>query len=312
MYANEIIKGKINGGAYLLDGGDDYLLKTAVEAFCALLPKNSLSLHIVDEFYDVNEIFSPLFVFNPDDEPNVVIVRFPDAKLDSAAHSRLKKLLSSEIAPNFLVFANAPYLNAEEKKLTVAIDCGKPNKSGCVNYICGMLPCGIETSAAYLIADYTQCNMAKISNECRKLASYCEGKRVTVNDVNLLVAEDRELQLYAFANDIVSGKNSAAMRELDKMRSLGVAPAFMLSTLVTSFQRMLYAAISPLGNEELAKIMNIKPYAVQKARESKNFGKARLNSILDMLVGYEYKFKSGEMSDAAAFDCAVSELLSKE
>lgn len=72
---------------------------------------------------------------------------------------------------------------------------------------------------------------------------------------------------------------------------------------------MLHCALSKLDNKALSEIFNVKEYAILKAREKNSYTKIKLKNTVDMLIEYEYKFKSGEMSDQTALNCVVSHLL---
>jgi DNA polymerase III delta subunit len=150
--------------------------------------------------------------------------------------------------------------------------------------------------------------MARIVLEKEKLLAYCGEKRITWQDVEAVVPKDIEWQVYEFSNNIVAGKNGLALEQIAKLKRSKEEPAGLLAMLTSQFRRMLYAAISPLTNEELSELWKIKPFAVQKARES-GWGKVKLRKAVVMLSEYEHKFKSGRITDAAAFDNAVLRLM---
>ena len=312
MNALEIKSTNLLGGAYLLEGNDDFLINIAENAFRAILPPDSLSLYFIDKIKSISEISSTLNVYSFDGSPNVVIIRDTLPKLDDESHKELLKILQSQINPNYLVFRNCEFLNAQEKKLLTVINCEKVSKPVCLSYIENLFPYGINNMAANVLADYMEYDLAKIKNESIKLIAYCGKNKITLSDVEALVTEDKDIQVFAFVNNIVTKNFAQAIKQLEKMRLYGYAPAKMLSTLINQFQRIFYCAISPLSNSEIAKVLGIKEYAVKKAREIKGFSKMQLKNTINMLLEYEYKFKIGEMSDSSAFNCAVSTLLSKE
>ena len=75
---------------------------------------------------------------------------------------------------------------------------------------------------------------------------------------------------------------------------------------------MLYASMSPLSDKELADLFRVKEYAITKVRENRKLSKKQLKTTLENLVSYEYKFKSGVMSEQTAFDAAITGLIAKE
>lgn len=308
----DVRKEEIKSGAYLLDGEDGFLVKTAEDLFRSMLPAASLSLYVIDRITDVNEILSCIGVYNFDGTPNVVIVRDADAKLDDKAHERLTALLSADISPDYLVFSGVNFLTNAEKKLVTTIDCSSPDKFKSIQYIEKLFPHGIDRNAASLLTDYTENNWAKINNEKTKLLAYCGERKVTADDVEALVPEDREVQIFAFANSIIAKNGDAALKQLEKMRKYGVSNAAILSSLSGQFQRMLYCSLSPLSDEELARVLKIKPFAVAKARQVRGFNQKQLKETLSVLSDLEYRFKSGVMSDETAVNLAVATLLAKE
>lgn len=308
MKAFELTKEALSGGIYYLNGNDSYWLKYAENIFRELLPQNSLSLFVFDKLYDINDAIGALFTLNFEGTANVVIVRDVDFKLDERAKKRLTEALNYDIAPNFLVLSNVKFLSAAKKKVT-EIDCERLDKYNCIKYAQKFFTYGIERKAIELLVDYASCDMARISVESDKLMDFCGETEVKLSDVSEIVAEDTELQLYEFVNNIVANKKSVAKKQMDKLLKRGEAPSYLLSALVNQFRRMLHCALSKLDNKTLSEIFNVKEYAILKAREKNNYTKVKLKNTIDMLIDYEYKFKSGEISDQTALNCAVSHLL---
>ena len=308
MDAFTLKKGDITGGAYLLKGDDGFLKKTAEKVFRSLLPDDSLSLYVFDRINDVKEITSCLGVYNFDGTPNVVLVKDTEKKFDEKDHKILSSVIKAGFTPDVLVFFGDGNLTTEKKLLT-EIDCSRPNKYRCLPIVRKLFPCGIEENAADLLVDYTDCDLAKIENESFKLLAYCDGRTVTVKDVENLVAEDREIKSFAFASNVIAKNKVSAMKILEKMRRYGESNASILSSLSSQFQRMLYCSLSSKSDEELAVVLRVKPYAVKMARQNKNISKKQLIDVFSMLLEYEYKFKSGVMSDETALNLALGKLL---
>ena len=64
---------------------------------------------------------------------------------------------------------------------------------------------------------------------------------------------------------------------------------------------MLYSALSPLSDGEVAKHLKIKEFAVKMARrQAKAFSVKRLKEIVDTLALYDEKFKQGYVEQNSA------------
>lgn len=312
MNALELNNDTLKGGAFVLTGDDTFMLSKAQTFFRNILPENSLSLFVLDRINSVNEIFASVGIINFDGSPNVILVRDSEVKFSESDHNQLVRFLKTQIAPDFLVFCNEKILNAAEKKLLTPISCEKPDRYTCMKYVDKLFPFGIERAAISMLLDYTDCNLAIIINESKKLIDYCGEKRVLVSDVDNLVTEDTDIQVFSLANSLAKGNKQIAMKQFEKLIKCNTQPVLLLATLISQFQRMLYCSISNLDDDSLAKVLSVKPYAVKKTRENISLSKVQLRTIVSKLLDFELKFKNGDISDGAAIECAMSYLISKE
>lgn len=311
MNASELNKDTLKSGVYYLNGNDSYWQKFAENVFKSLLPEDSLSLFIFEKLYDINDAINALFTLSFDGTANVIIVRDTDFKLDDKGRKRLIDAITSDISPNFIVFSNVNFLSASDKKKMQEINCNRLDKYSCKSFAQKLFTNGIDKKALDMLIEYTACDMARINVESEKLLAYCKENTVKVNDVFELVVEDTELQIYEFVNNIIGNNKAIAKKQMDKLLKRGEAPSYLLSALVNQFRRMLHCSLSKLDNKALSEIFNVKEYAILKSRENNSYTKIKLKNIIDMLISYEYKFKSGEMSEQTAFNCVVSSLFAE-
>ncbi len=312
VHASKLDKSVLTGGVYALQGTDCFWQKHAEKIFRSLLPEGSLSLRIIEKLTDVTEIFSAFGTISFSDDRTLVLVRDGESTLDEKAHKHLTAFLSTPIAPDILVFCGTNLLNNAELKQCNVISCAPSDKWECATHAENLFPCGIEQNAVRLLCELTGYDMSKISCEAIKLTAYTDGKKVTEQDVSDLVTESTETTVFNFANHIVEGKTKAAEKELEKLLKRGEKPATLLAILSNQFRRMLLCAITDCDDKQMADMLGIKEYAVQKTRAIKGYSRAKLRSANAMLTEYEYKFKSGVLTDEAAFRSAVSKLLAKE
>lgn len=322
--SSELNKTDLTYGVYYTVGGDGYWLGNAERIFRSLVEEGSLSLYVFDRLNSLSEAVDALNTYSFSAEPNVVIVKDSDYKLTENDRKTLKNLVCDEgylLFLNVKFFAekgkndkkkNAASLSSDEKKGYNAINCDKLDKFACARYAEKLFSCGIDRNAALLLADYCNCDMARINIEAGKLSDYCGEKKVVSDDVSEIVVEDTDLQIFMFVNSIVDGKNELAKKQLARLRKRGESPALLLSSLISQYRRMLYASMSPLSDKELADLFRVKEYAITKVRENRKLSKKQLKTTLENLVSYEYKFKSGVMSEQTAFDAAITGLIAKE
>lgn len=310
MNAAELTSDTVKSGIYNVCGDDLYFVDKVEEVFRGLTDENGLKIY--SEIRSIDEISDGVLTVSFFGEPNVVIVKLGDYKLDKRGHEQLKKILSVDVSPNYLVFINAAFLDAAEKKLMTEIRCARLRKPEIVNLVAREMGNRMERSAINTLVDYTNCDMARLNLELTKLKDYSGEGTITENVVKNLVVEDADLQIYQFVNSVVSGNNALALKQVDVLVKRGEAYNYLLASLILQFRRMLYGALSPLDDKALADILKVKEFAVTKARERSGFTKAQLKNTVDMLIGYELQFKSGIMSDKSAFESAVARLLAKE
>ncbi len=311
-HASQLQKDTITGGVYYLKGNDPYWLTQAESFFRSMLPEDSLSLRVLETVSDVTEILSAFDTFCLGDEHTIVIVKDDSFTMNDREHTALISLLQSELTTDFLVFCNSPFLTNAEIKLCNVIDCSALDKFACSTYAEKLFPNGIEKKALQLLIELCGYNMAKIKSEAQKLNAYCDNTLVSYDDVEMLVVEDTESTVFLFSNCIVEGQLQKAERHLDKLIKRGEKPAMLLSILSNQFRRMLYCSITTLDNKQMAELLGIKEFAVEKTRKIKGYTQAKLRSCVAVLSECEFKFKSGIMSDETAFSIAVSKLLCKE
>lgn len=308
-------------GIYFTVGEDDYWLRHAEKTFRSLLPSDSFSLHVFDKVYSFADLLSALDTYGFSGDDNVVIVKDTDYKMTEADKEVLKNAVCDQ---GYLLFIKAKCFTdkkgdkksgvcftSDEKKLFNCINCDKSDKFSCARQAEKLFPYGIDRQAANLLAEFTNCDMARISVEAEKLSAYKQDK-ITVADVTELVVEDTDLQIFMFVNSIIDGKTTLAMKQLARLKKRGEGPSLLLAALISQYRRMFYASLSPLSDKELADMFKVKEFAIKKVRENRKISKKQLKATLEMLVSYEHKFKSGVMSEQTAFDAAIMSLVAQE
>lgn len=205
---------------------------------------------------------------------------------------------------NQLDFLNMQYLilvtvNAEKFDKSIMIDCTKLDRMDINKYILNYLSkvqLTIEEHAMDYLINATNSNMGKINSELNKLVSYCIDKDVIkLEDTTNLVSNSNEYYIYMLTNAI-DKKSYADYQKTLASISKNQSYAEIYSYMGKYFRRMQYIALSK-KDDELAKILTIKPYAIKIAREfiAKN-GVTYYTNLYQTYVELDHKIKSGKIS----------------
>ncbi len=317
MFARDISKKVLkDSSAFYLYGDDIYWIEYARDFFINLISTENRDINIktYDNLDSLAEIIFTLSSFGFNDEKQIIFVQDNKYKTNRDELNVLLQLLEEGIEPYILVFENVSFLTSQAKKVITSINCNKLDRFSLVPIIEARFQPphhdGIDRRASYLLLDYTNNEMARVDLECQKLLEYSAGQRITPKMIELLVTEDAEIQIYHFINCIVANNKDKAIMYLNRLLKKGQRRSYILASLINQYRRILHSAISPKSDAELAKIFKVKEYAIIKARQVHNLSVIKLKETLDMLVDYEYKFKSGIMNESMAFDTAMSKLLS--
>ena len=190
-------------------------------------------------------------------------------------------------------------VNASNLKSAEIIDCEKLDRADIQKYVMNYLyklNTSIEERALDFLIDATNGDMQKIVNELGKLSAYAiEDKVITLNTVTNLVSESQEYVIYMLTNAI-DNKDLTAYQKMITNMSKSQSVQEIYSYMGRYFRRMMYIAINK-NDDELSKILSIKPYAIKVARQNvKKNGVKFYANLYNKYVDLDYKIKSGEIS----------------
>ena len=192
-------------------------------------------------------------------------------------------------------------INADKLIVGEQIDCNKLDKKDISNYVLnylGKLNLSIHEQALDYLIDACSSDMSKINNELNKLVSYSIGENINIIDLELMtnmVSYSSEYVIYMLTNAI-DNKDYTNYQAIINQMNKSQSASEIFSYMGKYFRRMQYISINK-NDEELSKILNIKPYAIKMSRQniSKNGVKYYIN-LYQKYVDLDYKIKSGEIS----------------
>jgi DNA polymerase III delta subunit len=152
--------------------------------------------------------------------------------------------------------------------------------------------------------------MTRISVETEKLRGFtAEGEVLTARDIEEMVAPDTDFRVYELSDAAARGDRAAAFRIANAFIADKLPPVTLMSGLYSHFRRLLYAAITAGSSDEIARLLNVKPYAARAAAgQARRFTPRRLKRIADTFHDYETAVKSGKMNDYGAFILTIARI----
>lgn len=193
--------------------------------------------------------------------------------------------------------------NAEKLKNAETIECDKLDRTDISKYVLNYLAKNkqsIEERALDYLIEATNSNMTRISNELNKLTAYCvDMDLITIDIVTNLVSNTSEYAVYMLTNAI-DNKDFTTYQKIINEMSQNASMGEIFSYLGKHFKRMQYVALNK-NDDEIAKILNIKPYAVKMSRQqvAKNGIKFYIN-LYQKYIDLDYQIKSGKITPANA------------
>ena len=168
----------------------------------------------------------------------------------------------------------------------------------------------MDADAAQLMVRYCAQDAARMKLETEKLAYVLgENGRVTRAAVEEYVAKDVEYKIYELTQ-AASRRNFAQFSQiLYDMLGKGSDEHAVLAALTSHFRTLSEIAVSDAPDAEIAKTLGVRPYAVQKNRETvSRLGRARVCSLYEALYSLSSGAKSGLYGKSGALFTAIAEI----
>lgn len=171
----------------------------------------------------------------------------------------------------------------------------------------------ISRGAIEKLISYTGGNLSAIQNELKKLASYKDEGTIDEKDIDLLVKEKIDSNIFEAIEAISSGNKKLALNLLHKQLQKGEDPIYILMMYVYQFRNFLkvseYAERGERNNYDIAKKIGLHPFVVQKILvQISNFPLAKLKKIYKKLQVIDEKVKTGKGEIKTELDRFIVEI----
>jgi DNA polymerase III subunit delta len=169
----------------------------------------------------------------------------------------------------------------------------------------------IDGQAVRMLADFVGSNLRQLDNELEKLAVYAGSRRVTAEDVRLLVSDAGDALIWDLTDALSQRNGRKAMQTLYELRRGDANPFYLLTMIARQYRIMakVKEAMQAGGDPDaIARRVAEKPYPVQKAmQQSRQYSSQDLDAIMERLLEADVAMKTGADADTE-IDVLVAEL----
>lgn len=171
----------------------------------------------------------------------------------------------------------------------------------------------IDRRAAQHLVDYVGNDTRTLVTELEKLASYAgRGGRVTTTEIDLLVQDQHEHNLFAWIDSLSLRKRGEALQGLRSLLNEGQAAPYILFMLARQVRILLATrelAAQRLRANDIASTLRLNPFIVKKALDQvRSFGPGELETLHDHILDMDYATKTGRIQADIALDMLVLQI----
>lgn len=313
------LKNKISS-AYIIFGADRFLQSKSM---------NLISSSCIENFKDMNET-----IFNDENinvqqllemaqtlpfmnKYRVIFLKECFSKLNDGEKNRIIEYLKKPVATTVLVFItdekndflkkcepyatdiDCNYLDAETLSKIVASMCAENGKQ-------------ITTNALNNLVEYCGQDLSKISNEVKKLSSYCTDPVIKPEDVEINVAKTMDYEMYRIANAIIAKDTSTAIKLYEYMLREKGNTQYILGALANFMRRYFYLQATKNDIDLCIAAFKIKQYPISMmVKETNKLKKVELMNSISAVLETDYQIKSGHAPDINALYSLIMNIIYK-
>ena len=306
--------------AYFIGGEDSFLLYWSldlIEKACNLNLPDFNKVIFSGEGFDATAIVESCQVLPMGDERRLVVVKDYLNKKNEKEKKIILDYLKNPVPTTCLVFfassSNDFYMSFVNS--VEYVDCSKLTPITVQKWVTvNLAKAGkkIETSALKTLVEFCNYNLTKLNSEVNKLVAYVgDNEVVTTTDILQIVSKDAEYVIFELTEALSKKDGTTCYKIIDKLLEGKDTPTSIIAIITNHFRRLFYTSVTAgLTNAELAKNLNVKEFAVVKAKEqAKMFTKMNLKNIFDLCVKVDYQIKSGGMEGVNALNYLVASIL---
>ena len=280
---------------YIIGGNEFYLVTNALNNLISAcnITVPEMNITYIDEQIALDDIFVMCETLPFLSSKRMIIVK--NYALDNNSLTKIKEYLKNYNATTCLVFTTSSSINDNAIPCVDCSNLAKATLASKINIEAKNANCEIQPPALIKLMEYCSYSITACMNELEKLLSYCKDKNViTKEDVEqVCYKQEQEINIFDLTNAISKKDKTTAFsivkRLIDSENQKSVT-----SLLYTHYRRLFLSLASKrLSDEQLAKILGVKPYAINVYRtQAKALGSEKILNSMNMLTKIDTATKS--------------------
>lgn len=170
----------------------------------------------------------------------------------------------------------------------------------------------IEPVAKSRLLDFVGNDLWQLANEVIKLVNYAKGRKITPEDVELLIKPKIENDIFETISSLAEKRKDKALYLIHKHLEKGDSPLYLLSMIVFQFRNLL--AIKDLLEKkvpyyEISKRSGLHPFVVKKSySQCREFSFEELKKIYQKIFRIDFEIKTGKVNPEAGLELLIAEI----
>lgn len=288
---------------YVIIGQDSYLISKTISHLKKVLIENFEELNFNlfdDENFSISNIITCANGMPFSNAKKLIIVKNISG-LTKEDESKLNEYAKNPNPTSCVVFvSNNKFF--KDLKNSNQINCSNLSLIDMQKLIASLLKKdekSITIEASTSLCEHCDYDAGKVAGEIEKLISYSQDENlITKEMVDFVTTRSFDDDVFHLINALSNKNAQIVLKTLADLFASKAQPTMILSAIINNFRRMFLSSISTnLSNEQIANELNVKPFAITKAKENaKKFSIKNLKRINELLTETEFMLKNGLMS----------------
>ncbi len=145
----------------------------------------------------------------------------------------------------------------------------------------------------------------RMSNEINKLCAYKFKKTITQDDLNLLITNKIDENIFNLVDAIGNKNKTLALKLINDQLEANNSTYYLLSMIIRQFRILLQIKDLSLNNQSVSQL-KLHPFVIQKASsQAKKYSFEQLKNIYHQLLEMDIKLKTSQTKPIVLFDLFI-------